>query len=131
MSFYRVARMADFDNEKLTALLSALVAVGEDLSLPLLQSLVVVARHGGISVNELAEEMDIPQQTASRYIAILQGRYQFPTNLDNAFAKRPLLSLEVSTEDPRRRALYLTDAGKVRIMEVLNILYTREGSRRK
>ena len=84
----------------------------EELTLPLAMALVAVAREPGLSITQLAERMEVPQQTASRYAATLLGRFQYPTSAD--FARNPLLSLEVSSSDPRSRALYLPAHGKRR-----------------
>src|SRR3712207_1175686 len=107
--------MIDLDTDRLDALLKALRSIEIDLSLPLLLTLVAVARDPGISINELSERIGVPQQTASRYVAILQGRYQTPAGGENAFTTNPLLSLEISTSDPRRRALFLTSYGEMRL----------------
>jgi DNA-binding MarR family transcriptional regulator len=89
-----------------------LKSIETDLNLSLALALVAVAREPGLSVNELAERLDVPQQTASRYAAILQGRYDLPESESNKLTRNPFLSLEVNAHDPRRRALYLTSYGK-------------------
>jgi DNA-binding MarR family transcriptional regulator len=114
--------------EQLGAVLDALRSSGSDLSLPLLMTLVAVAREPGLSVNELAERVQVPQQTASRYVGILQGRYQMPAGSENSFAADPLLSLQVSGNDPRRRALFLTRRGKQRLVQFIKLLYRQEVS---
>jgi DNA-binding MarR family transcriptional regulator len=117
--------MAGLEERKLDALLRALVSVGAELSLPLLMTLVAVSRSPGLSINELAERIEIPQQTASRYVAILQGRYQTPGSEESPFARNPLITLEVSTDDPRRRALFLTSRGRAKLSNIINALYTK------
>jgi len=42
---------------------------------------------------------------------------------DNNRHSVSLLSLEVSQEDPRKRALYLTNAGKSKLTTILKQLY--------
>lgn len=96
-------------------LLGALKGESDTLTLPLLMTLLAVGRKPGISVNELADEIGSPQQTASRYVAILQGRYQSVASQTDAFVRAPLIALEVSADDPRRRALGLTRAGQKRL----------------
>ena len=115
--------MTDFDSEQLDAVLAAMRSAGTDLSLPLFTTLVAVARDPGLSINDLAECMQIPQQTASRYVAVLQGRYQMPGGGENAAAGKPLLSLQVSAEAPRRRALFLTAQGRARLADILGKLF--------
>jgi DNA-binding MarR family transcriptional regulator len=120
------AFMTSLNSDQLNAVLAALRSVGSDLSLPLLITLVAIARDPGLSINELADRIQVPQQTASRYVAILQGRYQMAGGAGNAFAGEPLLSLQVSANDPRRRALYLTPEGSARVADILSKLYTTE-----
>jgi DNA-binding MarR family transcriptional regulator len=117
--------MTILDSDRLDAVLAALRSMASDLSLPLLITLVAIARDPGLSINELADRIQVPQQTASRYVAILQGRYQMAGG-GNTFANEPLLSLEVSVNDPRRRALYLTPQGKARLEDILWALYSME-----
>ena len=109
---------------RLGALLTALHSIDVDLSLPLLLTLVAVARQPGMSINGLAKRIQVPQQTASRYVAILQGRYHLSSASANSFADKPLLSLQVSTNDPRRRALFVTSHGDDVLKGIINQLYT-------
>jgi len=105
---------------RLDSLYRLLCSLGPDLNLALALTIVSVARSPGLSVNELAEHMDVPQQTASRYAAILQARYELPGGDTNSFARNPLLSLEVCANDPRRRALFLTPHGRTRLEQILD-----------
>jgi DNA-binding MarR family transcriptional regulator len=84
----------------------------EGLSLEVLTGLLTIALEPGVSVNELADRLHTPQQTASRYAAILLGRYQEPTVASGQPPKWPLVVQEVHAEDPRRRAMFLTERGK-------------------
>lgn len=101
----------------LQGLIDALSPYQGTINLPLLISLMMVARNEGLSVNELAEQVGIPQQTASRYVSVLSGRYE-GTNISTD----PLLSQVISTDDPRRRAMYLTDAGKQMLSRITGAL---------
>jgi DNA-binding MarR family transcriptional regulator len=74
--------------------------------------LAVVASKPGISINHLADELLLPQQTVSRQVGQLLGRYE-----DAQFSK-PLLKQEINENDPKKRSLILTSAGK----SVLNSL---------
>jgi DNA-binding MarR family transcriptional regulator len=118
--------LSSFNHHQLDAVLAALRSMGGDLSLPLLITLFTIARTPGISINELADRIQVPQQTASRYVAILQGRYQMASGAGSMFASAPLLSLRVSANDPRRRALFLTPEGRTRLAGILEKLYTTE-----
>jgi DNA-binding MarR family transcriptional regulator len=71
--------------------------------------LIAIARRPGPSVNELAEELDQPQQTVSRHVAILLGRYQ----ISEAAEPISFIRQEVSLTDPRSRALFLPEDGYV------------------
>jgi DNA-binding MarR family transcriptional regulator len=117
------AFMSKLDTDQLEAALTALRSIGSDLSLPLLITLLAVARAPGLSVNELAERIQVPQQTASRYVAVLQGRYQIAGSNEITFAGKPLISLQVSASDPRRRALFLTRYGETRLARFIEDLY--------
>ena len=97
-----------------------LLHVESDLGLPLILTLVIVARHPGLSVTELAERLGAPQQTASRYVGSLKGRYETPGMPLTMSASQSLLALEVNQFDPRRRALFLTPSGKKRINSLLS-----------
>jgi len=114
------------EKRRLQALQKALRIIEDDLSLPLLLTLVTVTLNPGISVSELAEHIEIPQQTASRYMSTLLGRYQMPGNDANSFAQAPYLSLEINNEDPRRRALFVTAKGKAKVSKIINQLYNGE-----
>jgi DNA-binding MarR family transcriptional regulator len=93
--------------------------VDRELGLPLCRVLLQAALHPGLSVNELADYIGVPQQTASRYVAVLQGRYELPTTPSIVSARTPLLTLEISQLDPRRRAIFLTPEGMKRIEKLL------------
>jgi DNA-binding MarR family transcriptional regulator len=114
--------MASDVKNKLERIFLGLKSIGPDLSLPLLLTILVVARRPGLSINDLADELDVPQQTASRYVSVLQGRYQLPGRSENAFAKRPFLALGISTDDSRSRALHLTDEGTAEVRRLQNQL---------
>lgn len=111
------------DQNKAARLLRVLRAVELDLGLPLLLSLAAVACEPGISVNNLAERIGVPQQTASRYLALLQGRYSMP---DRDIGPEPLIKVEINPIDPRRRALKLTKAGAKRLSLALAALFNDE-----
>jgi DNA-binding MarR family transcriptional regulator len=93
---------------KLRDFRSALLSVQQQLSLPQVTALLTIGLEPGLSVNELADRLDIPQQTASRHVAILTGRYQSPQH-DQAIS--PLVEQRINFDDPRRRALSLTQDG--------------------
>lgn len=93
-----------------------LAAVPVTLGLPQLQAMVAVAASPGLSVNELAECLNVPQQTASRYVAQLMGRYQ---ELGEKHEPQPIIEQRVSLSDPRKRALYLTWHGRKTIEKLI------------
>ena len=106
--------------------LRALVPVEETLGLPLTLTLAAVALEPGLSVNDLASRINAPQQSASRYVAVLQGRYAMP---GRDLGPVPLIAIEVSPTDPRRRALQLTPAGVARLSRILKTLSTNSNDK--
>lgn len=104
------ADFTDLENDRLAALSGALVPWQTVLSLSQVLALIAIAQTPGLSVNELAEHLGLPQQTVSRHVAILLGRYQ--TSPDQPPASlATLIRQEISAADPRRRALFLSDDG--------------------
>ncbi len=113
---------AHLDTLRLTRLEEALQSLEPEMTLPLLQTLLAIARSPGMSVNELADRMGSPQQSASRYVAILSGRYQSPASASTWLSK-PLLRFAIPEDDPRRRALFLTDLGAEKVNLFLSSIY--------
>jgi DNA-binding MarR family transcriptional regulator len=105
------------ERQFLGRLQSQLAAV-ESLGLPSLISLLAIARNEGLSVTDLAEETGLPQQSVSRYVSMLLGRYQLEAMSDSPIA---LIEQRINPADPRKRALFLTDSGRETIMGVLDI----------
>lgn len=97
----------------------ALMILQHSLSLPHLLVLLTIRLRQGLSVNELAECLNIPQQSASRHVALLTGRYQ--TEVSSPFPE-PLISQRINETDPRKRALYLSDAGESLIERLMDLL---------
>ncbi len=94
--------------DRLHQIRAALLELQGSLSLAQLVALATIAIEPGLSVNELADRLKIPQQTASRHVAILTGRYQ------SDLADAPLEALivqQINEADPRRRALFLSEDG--------------------
>jgi DNA-binding MarR family transcriptional regulator len=100
----------DQENDRLAALSEALTPWQTALSLSQVLALTAIARTPGLSVNELAENLGLPQQTVSRHVAILLGRYQTSPDTPPA-SMAALIRQEISATDPRRRALFLSDDG--------------------
>ncbi len=107
-------------SDGMSVLLDTFIPIDQSIGLPLLLTLAAVGREPGLSVNELAERLNTPQQTISRYVATLQARYAMP---GRDVGSVPLIDVEISVNDPRRRALTLTAAGKARLEEVLFSIY--------
>ncbi|MER9976244.1 MarR family winged helix-turn-helix transcriptional regulator [Mesorhizobium sp. M0085] len=110
--------MPDIDPAHRTRLLRLKDAIASlhGLSLDHLVSLLTIAAEPGLSVNELAEKTNTPQASASRYVAVLAGRYQS----DAAEPPIALITQEIRADDPRRRALFLTSEGHHAIMAIIN-----------
>jgi len=95
-------------DSQLSQLRDKLLAIQPTFGLPQLTALITIGIQPGISVNDLAMILDIPQQTASRIVSSLAGRYQ----QYNADPHECYVLQKINESDPRRRALYLTDAGR-------------------
>lgn len=100
---------------RIMRLSNALQPVRDQLYLAHMTSLLAVAAEPGLSVNELADRVGIPQPSASRFVSILLGRYQGPESAPPI----PLITQTVSPDDPRRRALYLSQHGEEIIQAIL------------
>ena len=102
------------EQDHLIALRDALASLHDQLSLPQLTCLLAVAAEPGLSVNQLAERTGLPQATASRHVSTLMGRYQ---EIDQEVTT-PLITQQISSDNPRRRSLHLTPSGRS-LLEVI------------
>lgn len=120
-----MARTREIDEKarkKLTRFIKGLEPLQKELSLPQLLALLQIAVRPGLSVNELAEILGIPQQTASRHVSALLGRYQGSaagTDLAERSALDPLIVQEINQNDPRSRALFLSEQGDAFLKRLL------------
>lgn len=89
----------------------------EHLGLPALICLLTIGLEDGLSVTELAERTGAPQQSVSRYVAMLLGRYQS----EALTTFEPLIDQRISLNDPRKRALHLTREGRHLVEELLSL----------
>ncbi len=112
------------DQHRLVALRAALMPLQEQLSLAHLVTLLTIAVDPGLSVTDLADRTTTPQATVSRYVSVLLGRYQAP----GAKSIIPLITQEISADDPRRRALFLTDHGRKIVMTILKSSHVANSS---
>ena len=111
------ATVSEDTRAKMVNLANALRPVQDELGLPQLLALLTIASEPGLSVNDLADRLDLPQQTTSRHVAALAGRYQGMFGADAAeYTARsklaPLIIQEISQSDPRRRALFISKQGR-------------------
>lgn len=104
-------KLVEQDIQILKLLRNSLTKLQDAISLPQLVALMCIGEQPGLSVNDLADLMHVPQQTASRYASVLMGRYDSPTTPATSQTK-PLVAQGLSEHDPRSRALYLTAAGR-------------------
>jgi DNA-binding MarR family transcriptional regulator len=93
---------------RLDAIFAAFLNCQSEISLPQALALIAIARHPGLSVNELAERLDQPQQTVSRHVSVLLGRYQ----TSETIVPRAFIRQEINVNDPRSRALFLSADGQ-------------------
>jgi DNA-binding MarR family transcriptional regulator len=108
---------------KLTHLIKGLGPIQKELSLPQLLTLLQIAVNPGLSVNDLAEKLGVPQQTASRHVSGLLGRYQgAPAGSDLAERSTldPLIVQEINQNDPRSRALFVSEQGDVFLKKLVS-----------
>ncbi len=97
------------DLSRLKRLERVLKTVSQDLNLPQVVCLLIIGANPGLSVNALSESSGYPQQSTSRHISILLGRYQIDPETPPI---EPLITQGVNAEDPKKRALFLTDRGR-------------------
>ena len=110
--------LSNIEIRRLAALSEGLNAWQSVLSLSQLLALITIARIPGLSVNDLADNLGLPQQTVSRHVAVLLGRYE---TLDAAGAGLlPFVRQEISASDPRRRALFLTEGGLAMLKAIVS-----------
>ena len=112
---------------RLEALDAGLKLAGVEMSIPLLRTLIAVALNQNQSVTELAELIGAPQQTASRYISVLQGRYQ-TADASSVFSREPLIVQKPSASDLRRYELHLTTRGAAKLEAILDRIFAKEGT---
>lgn len=93
---------------RLDAIFKAFSKCQAEISLLQVLALIVIARNPGLSVNELAERLDQPQQTVSRHVSVLLGRYQ----MSETVVPRAFIRQEINANDPRSRALFLSPDGQ-------------------
>lgn len=103
----------------------ALLGIHEALGLPHLVCLLAIEARPGLSVNELASVTKFPQQSVSRYIALLLGRYE---NAVGPSIDEPLVDQSISATDPRRRALTLTPAGHALVQDFVGTIFAEGNS---
>lgn len=104
----------------LTALATVLKSFDGSLTLGQLRALIQIALEPGLSINTLAERLEISQQSASRHAAILLGRYQ---TLENVTSDQVMVSQQISLDDPRKRALFVTEKGAASIAVIERCLF--------
>lgn len=97
--------MRSMENQSTQGFVDAIGPLQDQLALVQFSALLAIASEPGISVNELAARIGVPQPSASRYAAILMARYQAPEGA----VPTMLATQEVNEDDPRRRALFLTE----------------------
>ena len=85
------------------------------IGLPQLVVLLAIAERPGVSVSGVAEMTNLPQQSASRAISMLSGRYELPSGQP----MEPLIEQAVNVDDPRKRSLTLNAAGERIVRQVL------------
>lgn len=106
--------------KSLERVFGALLGIPDALGLPHLVCLLAIDARPGLSVNELASMTSYPQQSVSRYIALLLGRYE---NAVGPSLTEPLVDQSISATDPRKRALKLTPAGHALVQDFIGSIF--------
>lgn len=78
--------------------------------------LLAIARRPGLTMAELAEEVDLAQSSCSRNVAALSDYHRLG---------KPGLGLVeavIDPREPRRRAIFLTQKGKVFVTELMRVI---------
>jgi DNA-binding MarR family transcriptional regulator len=119
-------KAGELDEVLLRGMLAALEPIQADLSMAQLLALIRIALEPGLSVNELADRMQCPQQTASRHVAALLGRYETSSESQNTGRSQldPLISQEISQTDPRRRALFISTQGRTLLKKTIAQIFS-------
>ena len=107
----------DVSEPQISRLRSALVQHAH-LGMGPLTVLLSVAAKPGISISEVADMNGLAQQTASRHVANLSGRYQYEDSDQPELVRQSLAS-----DDPRKRALELTSEGEILVKALLQCVY--------
>lgn len=107
----------DIDVDKAGRVRNALMEAS-GLGLGQLQLLLSVAVRPGASISELADMVGVPQQTASRYVAALSGRYQYDEN-----DMPELLTQGLGADDTRKRAVNLTTDGQAFVQRFISTIF--------
>jgi DNA-binding MarR family transcriptional regulator len=114
--------LTDAERQFLPNVIRAL-AGAEAIGLPALICLLEIAYSDSVSVTEIVDRTGMPQQSVSRYVSVLMGRYQ------SEFASssfEPLIEQRINRTDPRKRSLHLTNAGAELARGILGQLTLQE-----
>lgn len=93
------------------------LAMAERLSFGQIAVLLSAAEKPGMSINELAEFNGLSQQTTSRYVSMLSGRYSESED------QVEYLSQSLGLDDPRKRFVALNENGETFVKKFLDTLY--------
>ena len=87
-----------------------------DMPMQMTDVLLVIARRPGLTMAELSEEVDLAQSSCSRNVATLSEYHRLG---------KPGLGLVeaiIDPREPRRRAIFLTQKGKVFVTQLMRVL---------
>lgn len=103
------------------------VLKGLDMPMEQAQAFLAIARRQGLSVQELADELGVPQSSASRYVKALVG-YEYkegkfgPINWKVGHQGYGLVEQRINEQEPRKRSLVLTEAGVALVKGLQDVL---------
>jgi DNA-binding MarR family transcriptional regulator len=91
-------------------------AFRSSMSLELIRTFLAIARRQGLSVQELADELGVPQSSVSRYVKALAG-YESregklgPLKWEVGSDGYGLIEQRINEQEPRKRSLVLSEEG--------------------
>jgi DNA-binding MarR family transcriptional regulator len=102
--------------------------IDRDMSVEEIRAFLTISRKQGLSVQDLADELGVPQSSASRYVKALSagrrsqwgGKIGFvEAQLEFQSGGYGLVEQRVNEMEPRKRSLVLTDQGHATVRRIL------------
>jgi DNA-binding MarR family transcriptional regulator len=103
--------------------------VNGDMSVEEIRAFLTISRKQGLSVQDLADELGVPQSSASRYVKALSARRRshwagnlgfMEAQLEFVSGGYGLVEQRINEIEPRKRSLVLTDQGHAVVRRILD-----------